>query len=322
MPALFTLPQAVPLSSAGGLLAGAKLHFFATSTTTPQNTYQDIALATAHANPVVADAQGVFDPIYLDPSLPHYRVRLTTSADVQLWQIDDVPSNQNTAQTFRLKYTTPALILEETDAAANNKLWRIQADGTAFSIALLNDAESVAQEVFSITRSGTTLSAITLGGLSPVLGRHAMKTGSTTRNTTTTLADDPTLALALTGPLASQAAYIIEGVIYFNASSAGAQGIKLGLNYSGTIADQNDATIVSYVNGTGATSRSAFTSASPLTFATIGTTSRGDYVYFTKVMSPQTLGTYTLQWAQNSSNADNLNVHIFSWLRAQRALGG
>lgn len=161
MPALFTLPKAVPLSSGGLLLPGAKLTFTQTGGTTPQNTYQDILLTTPHANPVVADAAGVFAPIYLDAALPNYRVKLTTSADVLVWQVDDYPSNQNTAQTFRLSAPAPELVFHETDASANNGKIRLRIQTEVFSIALLNDAESVATSVLDLGRSGTTLGTLT-----------------------------------------------------------------------------------------------------------------------------------------------------------------
>jgi hypothetical protein len=156
MPSLFTLPKQIPLSSAGLLLPGAKAHFYQTGTTTPQNTYQDVDLSTPHANPVVADASGVFAPIYLDPTLPDYRVKLTTSADVQVYQVDDVPSNQNEAQTFRLSSAAPELVLNETDASADNKKWSIRADSETLTIDLLNDAESTRTNVVTFTRSGTS----------------------------------------------------------------------------------------------------------------------------------------------------------------------
>jgi len=80
---IFYLPRAQSLP-------GAKLTFTISGTTTPQNTYQDVDLTTPHANPVVADASGYFAPIYLDPSLPNYRMKLTTSADVLIVQYDDI----------------------------------------------------------------------------------------------------------------------------------------------------------------------------------------------------------------------------------------
>lgn len=94
---LFQLPKVVPLSTTGGLLAGAKLNFYAASTSTRQNTYQDAALTTPHANPVVADANGVFAPIYLDPALGDYKTVLTTSADVVIYTVDNIASTFSSA---------------------------------------------------------------------------------------------------------------------------------------------------------------------------------------------------------------------------------
>lgn len=78
MPDLFQLPQVIPLNL-GVTMPGALLNFYLTGTSARQNTYQNSALTTPHANPVVADANGVFAPIFLDPTLPNYRVTLTTS---------------------------------------------------------------------------------------------------------------------------------------------------------------------------------------------------------------------------------------------------
>lgn len=163
MPQLFTLPQQIPLRT-GVVLPGAKLHFSQTGTSTPQNTYQDIDLTTPHANPVIADANGVFPPIYLDASLPDYRVTLTDASDVQLFQIDDVPSGQDSGRGYRLASESPELIFEETDASANNKKWKIAVSSERFSISLLNDAESVETEVLAITRVGTALDSFEAGG--------------------------------------------------------------------------------------------------------------------------------------------------------------
>lgn len=156
MPSLFVLPKQVPLSSAASLLAGAKLLFSATGSSTPQNTYTDILLTVPSANPVIADGNGVFAPIYLDASLPNYRVVLKTSADVVLYTVDDVPSNQNTAQQFRLKAAAPSLTFEETDASANNKIWRLKVNGEQLLLTILNDAEAVETTVFTFDRTGTT----------------------------------------------------------------------------------------------------------------------------------------------------------------------
>lgn len=164
MPSLFTLPRQVPLSSGGGLLAGAKLYFSATGSSTAQNTYSDIGLTVANANPVIADGSGVFGKIYLDPTLPSYRVILKTSADVTLATDDDVPSNQNTSQQFRLKAAAPSLTFEETDAAANNKVWRLKVNAEQMLLTILNDAESVETTVFTFDRTGTTVDSLDFAG--------------------------------------------------------------------------------------------------------------------------------------------------------------
>lgn len=135
MTALFTLPKAISTP-------GAKLTFTLTGTTTPQNTYQNEALSVAHANPVVADANGVFEPIYLDPRLPSYRVKLETSADVLVYQVDGVPSNQNTSTGVRIEDTSPDLLLYETDGTSNQRKYRIGVAGSDFEIARSNDAEN------------------------------------------------------------------------------------------------------------------------------------------------------------------------------------
>ena len=77
------------LSSAGAPLAGAKLFFFKTGTTTAAAVYADAARTSTLPNPVIANAQGRFPQIYPNPD-QIYRVRLTDSADVQQWQEDPV----------------------------------------------------------------------------------------------------------------------------------------------------------------------------------------------------------------------------------------
>jgi hypothetical protein len=167
MPQLLTLPYAVPLSAAGILLPGSKLYFYQTNTSTPQAVYTDVDLDVAHSQPVESNGAGRFPAIYLDPGLPNYRILLTDSADVTQpgYPIDDVPSQQNSAQQFRLTHTAPELIIEETDATANNGKWRIRANANGLTIDLGNDAESVWTNIIDVARSGTTLGLVTIAGV-------------------------------------------------------------------------------------------------------------------------------------------------------------
>ena len=87
---LFHLPVATPLE-AGAVSAACKLYFYQTGTSTDQTVYQDGDCTTAHAQPVVADSNGEFARIYLDPDAATlYRVVLKDSSDTTLWTADDV----------------------------------------------------------------------------------------------------------------------------------------------------------------------------------------------------------------------------------------
>ncbi|KKK99795.1 hypothetical protein LCGC14_2629150, partial [marine sediment metagenome] len=80
---LFTLPQVLVFDINAALVSGAKANFYIAGTLTRQNTYTDSALTTPHANPVVADGNGLLDPIYLDATL-NYKVDITDSLDSSL----------------------------------------------------------------------------------------------------------------------------------------------------------------------------------------------------------------------------------------------
>lgn len=88
MSALFTPPRYAPMSGNGTSYPGAKLYFYVTGTTTPKDTYSDADLDPAHvnANPVVADANGLFGVIYLDSG--DYKVILKDASDNTLWTVD------------------------------------------------------------------------------------------------------------------------------------------------------------------------------------------------------------------------------------------
>lgn len=183
MTALFTIPRQVPLS-AGTILPGAKLYFYQTTTSTPQNTYQDAALTTPHANPVVADANGVFAAIYLSPALPDYRATLTTSADVVLYTQDGVPANIGTQQSMRFEATNPFILLYDTDGTANQRKVRIRVNGNAFEIAAANDAENTFANILSyasgVLNVGGPASAVTIDGVGVATAQNGSFTATLT----------------------------------------------------------------------------------------------------------------------------------------------
>lgn len=70
--------------------AGGKLYFYDPGTTSARNVYQDADLTSLHAQPVIANAAGVFPAIYLRTGT--YKVRLETSANVLVYEQDNVDS--------------------------------------------------------------------------------------------------------------------------------------------------------------------------------------------------------------------------------------
>ena len=76
-------PLEQPLSNVGVILPGAKCNVYAAGTLTPVDSFSDYALTTPHTNPVIADANGRFPVIYLDPNVL-YKLDITDSDDVSI----------------------------------------------------------------------------------------------------------------------------------------------------------------------------------------------------------------------------------------------
>lgn len=108
MATLFQLPKPVPVS-AGNSYPLARAYFFAFGTTTPITTYTTAALSVAHAHPVVADANGVFAPIFINEAVnTAYKFRLNTSADALVYEIDAIPTTLSQASLGAVLYPQTA----------------------------------------------------------------------------------------------------------------------------------------------------------------------------------------------------------------------
>lgn len=89
MSTLFAPPRFTPVSGNGTTYPAALLYFTITGTSTPKNTYSDAGLTTPNANPVVADANGLFGPIYLTSG--DYKVILKDASLNTIWTVDPQP---------------------------------------------------------------------------------------------------------------------------------------------------------------------------------------------------------------------------------------
>lgn len=82
--------------SASGLpLSGGKLYTYEAGTTTPQITYTDATETSSNTNPIILDANGECD-LWMGGA-KSYKVKLTDSADVEQWTVDNVNQSSITS---------------------------------------------------------------------------------------------------------------------------------------------------------------------------------------------------------------------------------
>jgi hypothetical protein len=147
----------------------------------------------AHANPVVADSNGIFPAIYISPSSGYdLKVILATSADVELYTEDNIPRSNNSLASLAVSgnatiggaldvtgaASVGALVVEsasarirlnESDAATDKKNWDIFVDGASLSIRTRTDGDAVGKNVFTASRGTTTaISQIDIGNATDV----------------------------------------------------------------------------------------------------------------------------------------------------------
>jgi hypothetical protein len=140
------------------------------------------------------------------------------------------------------------------------------------------------------------------------------KTADTSRISTTTLTDDPHLASIA---LAAGRIYSIEMLLNFDATVTAGMGIKFNLYYSGTY--QNTTGPHGALNGTSvsaaAFSATTVSGTATIIIATDSTSPNGMIEIATLTLATVTGGNLSMQWAQNSSTAQNLNMRQGSYLR-------
>lgn len=134
---------------------GDTLTFTTTGTSTPQNVYTDPDLDTAWPNPVEADSEGNFPVIFLDPSLPDYRVDYKDINGVSYpgYPVDNVPASQDQSSAYLVKGGTPIVEMYESDEATDAKRWRTIVSGGVMRLQTGTDA-GVWTDFMTVTRAG------------------------------------------------------------------------------------------------------------------------------------------------------------------------
>lgn len=89
MSSLSPLPKLQFFTASGVPLVGGKLYSYAAGTTTPLATYTDSTESATNTNPIILDSRGEAG-VWL--STAAYKLRLTTSDDVEIWTVDNITS--------------------------------------------------------------------------------------------------------------------------------------------------------------------------------------------------------------------------------------
>jgi hypothetical protein len=94
MTALAPPPKLQFFDANGDPLVGGKLYTYEAGTTTPRTTYTSENGVITNPNPIILDSRGEAD-VWLDPTLA-YKFVLKTPADVTIWTVDQIRSEQVT----------------------------------------------------------------------------------------------------------------------------------------------------------------------------------------------------------------------------------
>lgn len=146
-------------------------------------------------------------------------------------------------------------------------------------------------------------------------GYYASKPSTTSRDTTTTYTDDPHLVIPDIGPGAYRVA--VSLVVYCENSG---EGMKARINHSGTFTIINGAGLLNNVPAGGtleplgpSTAAEMFNTLN-IPFGIFG----AGYVTYEFLISVTVTGTLSVQWAQNTSSADDTRMVQGSYLQIQR----
>lgn len=170
---------------------------------------------------------------------------------------------------------------------------------------------------FPVFFAGQRLTALMLGGTVPYTAR---KTSATSRNTTTTLADDPDLA----GIALPAGTFEIEFVGLFTLTTTATQKIKTRWAFSGT---WNGSAAPRACIGPGTSQTATPSAATETNFQAVSLSGAdaiydqaagGSYGSFREtcgIVVCSTSGNFSIQWAQSASSANNTTLQEGSFVR-------
>ena len=315
---LFYIPKTIPLTSTGTLMSGAKANFFTTGTTDRLDTYTDETLGTPLANPVIADGNGVFVPIYLDDT-NNYNIDLTDSLDVSLsgYPVDNLAGK-----------ATLVTDLASTANAKGASLIGVEDSATDFAGTTVEAvlAEIIADYAATTNSNGASkigiedaLALITATNVEAALAEMVVKQPITKFKTSDkSLSNTPNLEVdnQLTGwSLVAGKSYEVIGYLRYLTDIGDLQfdfSFTQAPVTTGIVASAGDTASASEVNN------SVNIVSNPITITTLGNAifAGVSFVGYFKA-NAGTGGTTDFRWAQNAShaNATIMKAGTWIWLR-------
>ncbi len=151
------MPRAVRIQSDGRPHAGALAYFYETGTLNDKDVFTDSTLVTPFTQPVQADSEGQFPPIYLDET-QSYHLILKTASGLQIDNIDpyvSVSVPDALTQDDIAELLNPLTVAETSAAVITSSKVRLPgdirrygavSDGTTDCAAALQDAIEVSQQ--------------------------------------------------------------------------------------------------------------------------------------------------------------------------------
>lgn len=159
----------------------------------------------------------------------------------------------------RINSTAPQFFLNETDAAVDNRLWGMNANGSILQFFTFNDAESISALWLSVARTGTVVNSVTI--TTPLLQAQGIHNGTAPTGTNNYIASGTYTPTATNGTNASAAAaqvaqwirvgrvVIVSGQASCTSGGAGAIIISLSLPIASNLASNFQLTGSGECNG-------------------------------------------------------------------------
>jgi hypothetical protein len=261
-------------------------------------------------------AGGTADALTIGPS-----VGVSAYATGQSFEFIAASANTTTTPTISVSGLAAKTIVDRAGTtleigAIQPGLCLVEYDGTNFRLFGVRVINSTSSTSTTFAASAAAVkSAYDLATTVSNKTSYVYKTITTSRSSTTTLADDPDLTLSLV----SGQNYDIEIVISYQGAAIGPtnpQGIKFTLNYTGTFTNSG-AFIANYTGGTTGASLAALFSQS-INVATITGSTTQDVAVIKAAIKPASNGTLSFQWSQNSSSGTATKVLGESFMRVTK----